>query len=65
MQVWLSDHFKRNKREQVMMYTADNVLTPKALQEVRSQSGLGGGPSSEISDHNPDTSGQKMEKSII
>jgi hypothetical protein len=33
-QDWLEEHFKRNRRDEMILFTTDNVLTPIALQQV-------------------------------
>ncbi len=33
-QAWLDEHFKKTERDQLMLFTAENVLTPAALRQV-------------------------------
>jgi hypothetical protein len=30
----LDEHFKKTERDELMLFTADNVLTPAALRQV-------------------------------
>jgi len=32
---WLDEFFKRDERDQIVLFKSDNVLTPKALNEVK------------------------------
>ena len=34
-QDWLDEFFKRDERDQIVLFKSDNVLTPKALNEVK------------------------------
>ena len=33
-QAWVDRNFKKNEREEVVIFQSDNVLTPQALKEV-------------------------------
>ena len=33
-QDWLDEFFKKDERDQIVLFKSDNVLTPKALNEV-------------------------------
>jgi len=33
-QDWLDEFFKKDERDQIVLFKTDNVLTPKALNEV-------------------------------
>ena len=34
VQDWLESFFKKNERDQIVLFKSENVLTPKALNEV-------------------------------
>ena len=31
---WLDVHYKKNRRDQLILFSADNVLTPESIQQV-------------------------------
>jgi hypothetical protein len=39
-QAWLDEHFKKTERDQLMLFTAENVLTPAALRQVLQNNGF-------------------------